>query len=480
MFRYAVWAAVSTDEQVQDKDSLPNQIRDCRAFAERLGGTETHPPFVADGYSRSFYEGLGEAMAEIPPLKAAIEAAEANQYDVLVCRYFERFGTVSYPVYVRLGKLKKQLRSVQEPTQIFPPEIFDVTKDEATSMMIHMSGMKQDYRINRIITNLRDNMPRRIHAGLPPSRIPYAYKHSSNKEPPALVPELAAKLTHARDMLLAGESYNTIAAYLGVHRTRVASILGNPFYAGQVAYNKSEIKRLNNRKVQIYLPRSKWTVGQGQHETIFTKLEHEAIAAEIRRRSNVSQRRKPIFLYTNLLRCAVCGGRARRKRHGTPAKYRMVITCRDFHSAHILFEYDEFLRQAVHEIQAALRDEAADPSPDDTEKVDRLKQKQADKTRARRKIQEGFEADLYNAAEAGRLLRDLDRETEELARDLERLAQQREARAAANDALLNLETIAHLPEFFQHGDPAVINRALSTWLECLQLHPDGTIQIIKR
>lgn len=138
------------------------------------------------------------------------------------------------------------------------------------------------------------------------------------------------------------------------------------------------------------------------------------------------------------------------------------------------------LRLAVHEIQIALRDEAAEPSPDDTEKVDRLKKKQADKAKARRKIQEGFESDLYSAAEAGRLLRDLDRETEELERDLERLTRAREARHAAQDALLNLETIAHLPEFFQHGDPALINRALSTWLECLLLHPDGTLKIIKR
>jgi DNA invertase Pin-like site-specific DNA recombinase len=352
--RFAVWSAVSTEEQAQDHDSLANQVRDCRVYGERMGGVETCGPFVADGYSRSFYEGLSEAMADIPPLREAIEAAEHNQYDVLIVRYFERLGVVAYPVFLRLGKYRKQLRSVQEPTPIFPPEEYNHAKDEATSMMIHMAGVKQDYRINRLINNLRESMPRRIREGLTPSRVPFGYVYVNNKRPPELDPTKAAHLVQARDMLLAGESYVEIGKLLGVHRSRVPTVLGNPYYAGVVSYNKSYIQRSGTGRKQIPQPVSKWTTGEGKHKAIFTREEHEEIRAEIERREELKRRANVGFIFTGLLRCAVCGGRVRRHKFGSPGNYRDVITCRDTGARHTLWEHDVFFSEAVKQIAEQL------------------------------------------------------------------------------------------------------------------------------
>jgi hypothetical protein len=481
-FRFATFAAVSTDEQAQDHDSLTNQIRDARQYAERLGGVETCGPFVADGYSRSFYEGLSEAMADIPPLREAMLAAEHNQFDVLIVRYFERLGVVAYPVFLRLGKHKKQLRSVQEPTPIMPPELYDPTKDEATSMMIHMAGLKQDYRINRIINNLRENMPKRIREGLTPSRIPMGYIYVNNKTPPQLDPALGAKLVQARDMLLAGESYVTIAKYLGIDRSRVPSVLGNPYYMGQVSYNKSFIQRSGTKRQQIRQPRSKWTTGQGKHTPIFTPAEHDEIVAEIDRREELKRRSNVGFVFSGLLRCAVCGDRARRHKFGSRDRYRDVIVCRSQGAHHVRYDYSDFMLKVTEIMQNELsRTEREEDGFQDADKSDAIRCSIEEQTKQRARVQSGHKAGVYTDQEAATEIRKIEQEVERLYRKLEN---ETAARAAQRDAesLLRDNDISRLIEFIttdEYGfDARQVNVWLAAWLQEIRVGKE--IQIIKR
>lgn len=481
MFRFATWACVSSDEQSRpEKASIPNQIEQGREFGTRYGGTESHPPFIADGFSRSWLEGLGEAMQKIPPLSDAMKAAEQNLFDVLICYYFERFGSVAYPVFIRLGRMAKQLRSVNEQTPIVAPDLYDFTRDEATSMMIHMSGVKQDYRINRIVNNLKFAMPKRIASGLTPGRIPYGYIYTTNKTPPEQDAGRIAKLLQARDMLLAGESLSAIGAFLGVDRTRVAAVLSNPFYVGTVAYNKTVKKQDGMRRVVVPQQSSKWTTGEGKHAAIWTRQEHEDIVAELARREG--KYRPSDFIFSGILTCGVCGERARWHIFGTPPKTRRVVTCRKYYSSHILFEYDEFMDKAVAAVQDEIRKAQGGGVEKDTDNREELYRKAvADKQKKRRKVQEGYEADLYTAAEAGKLLRDLEQEIEQLGRDIERVQRERLARQSAMNSMEQLGVAANaFPEWVKNNAPERVNRLLAALILKIVLQPDGKVEVALR
>lgn len=478
-FRFAIFAAVSREEQVIDHDSLANQVRDGRAYAERFGGVETHDPFIADGYSRSFYEGLSEAMAEIPPLRDAMQAAEHNEYDILIVRYFERLGVVAYPVFLRLAKFRKQLRSVQESTPIVPPQIYDPAKDEATSMMIHMAGLKQDYRINRLINNLRENMPKRIREGLTPSRIPYAYVYQNNRTPPKLDPEKAAKLVQARDMLMNGDSFVAIGKMLGADRSRVPTILSNPYYMGQVSYNKTYIQRLGTKRIQVSQPKSKWQIGEGKHQSIFTQAEHEEILAELDRREQVVRRHDVSFMFSGLLKCDVCRDRARRSNFGNAPNYRKVIVCRGAGAKHIRYDYDEFITLVAALMQAELeREKNGVWVADEEDKSDIIRQAIEANKRRRSKVQEGFESGIYDAPEASAKLRELEREAERLNADLEKVTA---AKVTRKDVAAFMEELdfSSLPVWLTTENPREVNRILSTWLKEIRVSNDN-IELIKR
>lgn len=475
-FRFAVWAAVSTEEQVKDKDSLANQVRDCRAYAERLGGVETCEPFIADGYSRSAYEGLSEAMEDIPPLKAAIAAAMRNEYDVLLVRYFDRLGSIAEMVFTRFKKLKKQLRSVQEATPILPPHLYDPLKDDSTMTQIKIASIYQEGRINRIISNQKENMPRRVREGLTPSRIPYGYIYVSNKQPPTLDPAKAARLIQARDLLLEGESLKKIGALLGVDPSRVRTVLSNPYYAGVVAYNKSYILHSGMKRQQIHLPKSKWTTGAGRHQAIFTQAEHERILAEFERRDELKRRSKVDFVFSGLLRCAVCGERARQHWFGNPGKKRRVITCRSGYSDHVVYEYVDFLEQTIEAIRSKLRDHqegegvsAEDKSMMILEAIEATKKQVT-------KVQEGFMLGIFDAAEAARKKRDLEQEAERLHKKLEQDAAARVAQEEAEKTLQ--EVIYHLEEYILDRDPHRVNRLLAAYIQ--EIRVGKQIEVIKR
>jgi DNA invertase Pin-like site-specific DNA recombinase len=475
-FRFAVWAAVSTDEQVQDHDSLDNQLRDGRAYAERMGGVESAGPYVADGYSRSFYEGLSEAMGDIPPLRAAMLAAEHNQYDVLIVRYFERLGVVAYPVFLRLGKYKKQLRSVQEPTPILPPEQYEPAKDEATSTMIHLAGLKQDYRINRIINNLRESMPRRIREGLPPSRTPYGYVYINNKTPRALDPAGAARLLQARDMLMRGESYQEIGNLLGVHRSRVPGILSNPYYAGIVAYNKTFIQRSGTKTQQVRLPKSKWTTGEGKHEAIFTQGEYEEILSEVERRAELVRRNAVGFAFSGLLRCAVCGGRARRHKFGSPGSYRDVVTCRDHYSDHAVWDYDQFFQEVVKQVRAELAKDEDGEEVGAEDKSELIRRAIEANKKQRARVQDGYKAGVFDAAEAAVELRKLEEDVERLHKQLEGDAISRASRSVARAGLQEIGE--YFGEYLQEAEPKEVNRLLSACIK--EIRVGETIEVVLR
>jgi DNA invertase Pin-like site-specific DNA recombinase len=476
IFRWAAWAAVSSDEQAGDHVSISRQVEACRTYATSIGGEETAGPFIAEGYSRSFYENLSDAMNDIPALKEAVTAADRNQFDVLFVYYFDRLRTLAYPVFIHLGKARKQLRSVSEITPILPPEMYDFAKDTITATMIHLHGIKNDAQISRLITQKREAMPKRVASGLNPGRVPYGYRYTNSRTPHEQDPARIARLIQARDMLLRGEALEKIAEHLGVNRRSVARILSNPFYVGTIAYNKTYVQRLGTKRIAIHQPRSKWTTGEGRHEPIWDEEMREAIVAELARRGpgEVTP-----FLYNKLLRCAVCGQRVRRHMFSSGEHARWVITCRFGYSSHVVYEMDDFLALAASEIQKEMSKEyTGEADREEADQSELLRRGLVELQKQRERIQDGFKAGIYTAQEAGKELRANESESTRIQADLERLASERVTRRQAAE-LMNAVDFDDIPAWLAEDDPLEVNRLLGLWMKEIVVGPDG-LKIVKR
>ncbi len=475
--RFGILAGVSSDVQVIDKDSIPDQIETCRRAIQQFNGIETDC-YIMDGYSRSGYDSLADAMEDIPPLKQAITDAEQNQYDVLIVDNWDRLGDLGQLVHTRYKKYRKQLYSARQSGRLQDPQNYDPYADESASIDIHIQGILQTYRINKLRRGWSLGMPKRIKDGLTPSRMAYGYKYTTNREPPALDPSRAAKLIQARDMLMNGESYRVIGVLLGVHHTRVPTVLANPYYAGIVAYNKTLIQYVGKVRRQVKQPKSKWRVGEGKHQPIFTQAEHEEIVAEIERRNEIKRRSAVDFAFAGLLRCAVCGDRVRRHKFGSRRKFKDVIICRSAGAKHVRYDYEEFFDLTVRAIQREIEhvqlDGEEEAEIDSSAVILRAIEANA---KQRGKIQEGFERDVYSAEEAAAKLRELEREAERLQDKLEQIAVKRASQKEAT-AFMQTVDFTHFGEYLRHGDAKQINRLLAAWL--LEIQVGDEIKLIKR
>src|SRR5688572_29020094 len=225
-FRFSCYAAVSSDRQAEEeKESLPDQIKMARKAGNDQGGIETAGPFILDGYSRTGYVNLSDALEDIPPLRDALEADEKNLYDVLIVENDERLGDLAPMIATKFSQYRKQIHSARQSGPIQDPETYNPQHDESLNILMHVEGLIQGYRINKLRRGFSIGMPRRVQNGLTPSRVPYGYTKVDSKTPPEINPEEVAKLIQARDLLMAGESYRNISKALGVVPSRVPYVL---------------------------------------------------------------------------------------------------------------------------------------------------------------------------------------------------------------------------------------------------------------
>lgn len=479
-FTFGVLTAVSSDAQARDdKASLEDQEKMSRNEGIRQGGFESTKPFVLDGYSRTGYVNLSDALKDIPPLADALQAAANGKLDVLIMDNIERLGDLAPMIATHFKQYKKQIHSVRQSGPIHDPATYDPNTDDAMNILIHVEGIIQNYRVNKLRRGWSIGMPRRIADGLTPTRMPFAYTYTGSKTPPDLDPAKAAKLIQARDMLMNGESYTSIARHLGINRTRVPLVMGNPFYAGIVSFNKTYIQHTGTKRSQIKQPKSKWTVGTGKHTPIFTTVEHEDIVAELDRREQVKRRQDNGFVFAALLRCGVCGERARWHNFGSPGKYHKVVVCRVASARHIRHDYDHFFELVSSAIQREMARDHDGGDVDETEdKADIIRQAIAATKNKRARVQDGFERGIYDSAEASARLRSLEKDTERLHRDLEKSTVEKVSRRDAAAFMQDVDP-ALVPEWLERGDTRRINRLLTAWLKEIRVNVDG-VQLVKR
>ncbi len=459
-FRFGVLAAVSSDPQAEeDKFSLEDQIEFARAAGRAQGGMETTEPFILDGYTRTGYVNLSDALEDIPPLAKAVESIQANQFDVLIVDNIERLGDLAPMLFTLFGKHRKQIHSARQSGRIHDPKDYDPYADEAAAIMMHVEGILQKYRINKIRRGWKIGVPRRIEKGLHPLSLTYGYRLTGKDQPAAQVPEICHLLVQLKDMMLSGVTYTDIARQAdasGVRAPRgerwsrqtVKRILLNPYYAGIVRFGKSH-KRVN-------VPRSEWKLGQGKHAPLWNEDTYRALVAEDKRRMQGKRNYYAKYPFTGLTVCGICGSKI--SKHGKDFEY---LACNRTHS-HWAMRYEKAIPFLTAEVIEQFKEYKSAPHvPPDIAPLE--KQLEEIKT-LRARIQAGYEVGLYNDQEALTKLNALQEQAEEISVEIAD-AEQEELEWEEWQGQREELDIEELREQIKSGDGAAVNHLLFKLIE---------------
>jgi len=484
MFRYAIFSSVSSDAQAQeDKGSLDDQIKTARRAGEQQGGTETAGPFILDGYSRTGYVNLSDALKDIPPLKAAIDSAEAGEYDVLILDNLERLGDLAPMIATLFKRYKKQIHSARQPSRIFDPSDYDPFSDESSDIMIHVEGIIQKYRLNKLRRNLVLGIKRRVETGRYSTSFPYGYRRGADKaDPLTLVPPVATLLIQLKDAFLAGGALRLLtqmAEESGVpgpqggrwHGYTLRRILCNPFYAGKVFYQRWKMTGYKTtpgtgkRWGVMKLNQDAHDLRDGKHPALWTWEEHLRILEEMEERYRRYPRHDP-HNFSGLLVCTVCGKRVRLRGR----KYRCSST-----PDHIALTESDANRLIAQSLAEALRN--YQETTDAARSVDPSRESVAELQKRIARIQHQVETDsgMYTAGEALEkisALRAQIKRTESRHEDLQHQAAARQHRMARREELL--PKLHLLPHLFAQEEPAVNNRMLRDILTTICVTPQHT------
>jgi hypothetical protein len=475
MFRFTILAGVSSDAQVEDLGSIPDQIQTCRQAIQQFGGVEVGC-YVMDGYSRTGYDSLAEAMDDIPPLAGAIKDAEQNKYDVLILDNWDRLGDLGQLVHTRFRKYRKQIYSARQSGRLHDPSTYDPYSDESAGIDMHIQGILQTYRINKMRRGWNVGVPRRIEKGLHPLSLPYGYKLTGPGQPAEILPEQAALLRCMKDWMLAGETYTEIARRAdqsGLPSPRgkkwslqvVKRILINPYYAGFVRFGKTRYRTLQ--------PKSQWKVERGQHEPLWDEATYHALVAEAKRRLEGKRHFDGRYPFTGLTYCGVCQGKI--GKHGKPPfEY---LACSATHR-HWAMRYEKAVAFLTVELARQLKEyHSTPPAPID---LAPLRQQLAEIQARRRRVQDGYEAGLYEAQEASVKLNALQEEAEAILNKIEKAESHQHTRQEWQERLGGLQGIAEaIPRVIQHDDPAHANQMLTAFIDKIILEGE-TAQFIWR
>ncbi len=498
MIRFAIWTAVSTEEQARsDKDSLLEQEKRCRAIGKARGWKMIGRPYVARGQSRTRYVNLRDAEDEIPALHRLLEDAKAHLFDLVVLYDYNRLRDILDLVAKALASYGVQIFSVNQPIEPLPPEEFSPYASDSESIMRGMSQIISRWQINDLRRKRAYGVFGRATKGLHPSGTkPFGYTYRGPKQPLMIEPAQAAICVQIKDLFLQGLSVNQIVLYLNERDvpapkgkrwtfTGVRYILMNPFYAGQVrlGFEKKIVDPRTGKIKLTYNDPSKILLSDGQHQPLWDRATHQHILDELKRRSKRYKGRATQRL-SSLLYCA---------EHDRPLHYRPVNGIFDSETVrwacravpgwwHVCILDKDVLAQLTEQLRATARKmEKKVKLPARADDVALLRSARDDLVARRERLTDALEQGALDPAVYGRRTKSLDAEIWSLQEKLSAIESLVSARSQKLDAMQRLlHAIESTPGFLIQAPAQLVNAQLRDVLEKITVDEEGNLELWPR
>jgi DNA invertase Pin-like site-specific DNA recombinase len=245
--RIAIWAAVSTPEQATvDKDSLPGQDRDGRAWAEK-NDYDVVATYEVPGHSRQYIH-FHEAAEDIPAYAQLEQDCTDKAFDVLWCRERSRLGrtrALIHTVEAVVAESGAEVFSAKTPHEI------GKSSKSHRSLISSFEAWQAEDEIDQLRKRHRSGMRARALQGLPSNNWAYGYRPVRDSKGRIIGGEFMPGEIEAVEIVtqlyLNGESLRVIADTLNdssypprklgqwSHRS-IGRMMRNDFYAGFVTH----------------------------------------------------------------------------------------------------------------------------------------------------------------------------------------------------------------------------------------------------
>jgi hypothetical protein len=504
--RYAIWAAVSTEEQAQaDRYSLSTQVERSRAAAQSRGWVEAAGPYIVAGESRTRWVNLSDAERAIPQLRQLLDDAQTGKFDLVICAEYDRFRDLLDSVARTLNHYGVQLYSAAQPIEPQDPANFNPYATDSEFLMRGMNAMISRAAVANLRRKYASEMPKRVtEKGLTPTQLPWGYRKPLGKESdpdaiPVQVPEQIAYLRTMKDMVLAGKSTYQVVQYLLAENvpppkphmlslpenrawqpTTVKRILVNPFYAGYVRWGVTK-SHLDPRIGKVKKEKTSQPImAPGKHDPVWDDATLQQLIAEFEQRAPRYRGRVSRQL-TALMHCGVCGAMMwRTNRYQARARENRRITwhCNVGKASHVIVDNDKMLDQFAQVIEKIITEQPAIAEV-------RLNEQELRGLRTKReRIGDAYADGLFDISEFSNRVREIDQRISTLEKQAKQALETVATRQARNNAISALKTVIQeisLNEFIHTGDHLAINALLRKLIAYVVVDSNGNItEVVQR
>lgn len=317
--RAVIYARVSTKEQADNKESIPDQIAVCKKAIVDHGWELVSEPYIDTESGHLIEERLG--------FQQLMLDASAYKFDLVVVKDFDRFArNKSYATKARdeLKKMFIQTYATTTPVEPRDPKLYDPTDDDLGIMVEGFSDTMAELERNKIRRRMMMGKVAVAKSGTIPNNVPFGYKifrwldDKGKVHRKIQIDEEQAKILRwIFDEYIKGKGTLQIAFELnqkGVkgprglwRRNAIRYMLKNETYTGKVlwGWRHAEYKKNQQRKLRDH----KGLVEDGNHEPIIP-IELFKLAQkekEVRGTSQKGRAQMSRGLLTGIAKCIRCG-----------------------------------------------------------------------------------------------------------------------------------------------------------------------------
>jgi len=318
--RAVIYARVSTKEQADDKESIPDQIKVCKKAIADHSWDLVAEPYIDSESGHLIEERIG--------FQKLMQDASAYKFDLVVVKDFDRFArNKSYATKARddLKKMFIQTYAVTTPVEPKEPKLYDPTDDDLGIMVEGFSDTMAEIERNKIRRRMTMGKQAVAKRGDIPNNVPYGYKIFRWLDEKGKVhrridvdEEQAKVVKEIFDSYVNGKGALNIAFSLTERQIKpprgqywraqaIKYIIQNRTYTGKVlwGWRHADFKKNQQRKLREH----KGLIEEGNHKAIIPEAIFELAQKEKKQRGTSQKGRAQLSrgLLTGIAKCIRCG-----------------------------------------------------------------------------------------------------------------------------------------------------------------------------
>ena len=300
----AIYARVSTDEQ---GTSIVNQQEYFKDYISRNNFE------IFDIYSEEAFS--GKKTTKRLSFQRLLEDGKNKRYDVLLAKSYSRFGRNQRETLTALAELFEHGIRI-----IFVEDGLDSLRDKGQFGLFAWLAEQEARKVSERIKMTWQvyNKEGKIHN----TNAAYGYNYNPSIKNFEVNEKEAQTVRLIFDLYLKGDSFYRICQFLNINgyptkthkrwsNIQIKTIILNEFYLGHLIQGKKQTIDITIKKLEN-IDKNKWYIHKNNHEAIVSDIVFQKAQEEYKKRSEYKRQKNPMrhstkYLFSNLIKCKICG-----------------------------------------------------------------------------------------------------------------------------------------------------------------------------